>query len=401
RLYIYSYHPDLSAEEIYAEFVRWGDRFPVPADDRFPALSREPARRLRVGYVSPDFRQHTSRFFFEPLFAHHDKSQVELYAYSNVLREDEHSERFKKLFDHWRPIRGVGDRAAAELIRGDGIDILVDCCNHMADDRLGIFTLKPAPVQVTWLGAAWTTGLPMVDYVLFDRHMAPEGTLTREKIIRLPGCFVAFRPPEGTAAVAPLPALKNGQVTFGYSGRTERLNHKVFRAWAEILKRLPEARLILDFAPFADPPTQAYYREFLGGQGIDIKRVILRKSENIFEGLGDIDILLDCFPHSGGTMLFDALWMGVPFVTLASRPPVGRIGTSLKRNLGLDEWVAADEGEYIEKAVAFAKDIPALAVLRASLRSRMKQSPLMDEEGFCRGVEAAYRSMWQTWCRAA
>ena len=353
---------------------------------------------MRVGYVSPDFRRHTSRFFFEPLFEHHDKGEVELFAYSNVLRDDSHTERFKKLFDHWRPIRGVADQAVADMVRRDRIDILVDGCNHMMDHRLGIFTLKPAPIQVTWLGAAWTTGLPMVDYVLFDQYMAPEGTLAREKIVRLPGCFVAFRPPEETAEVAPLPAQRNGYITFGYSGRTERLNHKVFRAWGEILRRLPQARLILDFGPFADPPTQAYYREFLAKHGIDTSRVTMRKSENIFEGLGDIDILLDCFPHSGGTMLFDALWMGVPFVSLASRPPVGRIGTSLLKNLGLDEWVAQSEEEYIGKAVAFAGDVEALSELRVGMRSRMQASPLMDEAGFARGVEAAYRTMWAGWC---
>jgi len=397
RLYSFSYHPDLSAEEIFGEFVRWGEgqKCVVPAAY---GNSRELGRRLRVGFVSPDFRRHTSRFYFSPLFEYYDREQIEFIAYSNVLKADDWTEKFRGWVDGWRDIRGLSDEAVAAQVKADGIDILIDGCNHMQDHRLGVFTLKPAPIQVTWLGAAWTTGLPTVDYVLFDPYMAPEGTLAREKIVWLPGCFIAYRPPEEVGDVAPLPALKNGYITFGYSGRTERLNHKTFRAWGEILKRLPDARLILDYGPFADPPTQDYYREFLGAHGVDVSRVEMRNSSNIFAGLADIDILLDCFPHSGGTMLFDALWMGVPAVTLSSRPPVGRIGTSLMMNLGLSEWVTHGEEEYIARAVEFAKDIGKLGEIRAGMRERMRHSPLMDEKGFARDYGKALRLMWHRWC---
>jgi hypothetical protein len=221
--------------------------------------------------------------------------------------------------------------------------------------------------------------------------------LTRETIVRLPHCFVAYRPPEETAEVSHPPCLKNGYITFGYSGRTERLNHRTFRVWGEILKQNPAARLILDYRTFADPPTQAHYRQFMARHGMDIGRVIMRRSDNIFAGLNDIDILLDCFPHSGGTMLFDALWIGVPILTLSSRPPVGRIGTSLMINLGLLEWVAESEEEYIAKACAFAQNTQALAQLRAGMRERMQNSPIMDGAGFARGVEEAYRGMFEKW----
>jgi predicted O-linked N-acetylglucosamine transferase (SPINDLY family) len=394
RLYTLSYHPDLSSEEIFGEFVRWGDAQKAEVPGRYEN-TREPGRRLRVGFVSPDFRSHTSRFYFAPLLEHYDRGQIEFFGYSNVLKADEWTEKFRGWFDHWRDIRGQSDEAVAEQVRADGIDILIDGCNHMQDHRLGVFALKPAPLQVTWLGAAWTTGLSTVDYVLFDRYLAPEGTLARERIVRLPGCFIAYRPPEGVGEVAPLPALRNGYITFGYSGRTERLNHRTFKAWGEILRRLPEAQLILDFKAFADAPTQAYYREYLTRQGVDITRVQMRYSSNIFAALGDIDILLDCFPHSGGTMLFDALWMGVPALTLSGRPPVGRIGTSLMLNLGLPEWVTQSEEEYIERAVERAADTQGLSALRAGMRERMRHSPLMDEAGFARGVEAALREMWK------
>ena len=398
RLYTYSYHPDLDAEDIYAGFLRWGDRFPVPPADPFPALRRDPARRLRVGYVSPDFRRHTSRFFFEPLFAHHDKSQVELFAYSNVAREDGHTERFKELFDHWRPIRGVADRVVADLVRRDRIDILVDGCNHMAGHRLAVFSVKPAPVQVTWLGSAWTTGLSMMDYVLFDRYLAPDGNLG-------PGTDRSSAP-----LLRRLPAAGADGGGGATAGAAQRLRHlRLFGS-----KRAAEPpglpQLGRNIAPSARRPSHPrfhglcrsaddYYRDVLAGQGVfNPARVVMRCSEDIFAGLADIDILLDCFPHSGGTMLLDALWMGVPFVTLASRPPVGRIGASLLRNLGLDDWVTASEPEYIDTAVAVAGDGEALAALRAGLRDRMRTSPLMDEPAFARGVESAFRTMWETWC---
>lgn len=397
RLYAFSYHSDLSAAQIFAEFVRWGDRHPAPSSD-FTGHDRTPGRKLRIGYVSPDFRRHTSRFYFYPFFSNHDHTQVELFAYSNVMVEDNFTAKFRGCFDHWREIRSLGDEAVAEQIQADGIDILVDCCNHMRDERLGVFALKPAPIQATWLGAAWTTGLKAVDYVLFDPHIAPPETLARENIVRLPSCFVSFQSPDVTDEPRPPPCLRNGYVTFAYSGRTERLNHHTFRVWGEILQRMPTARLVLDFRNFADPDNRAYYLELMRRQGLDTERVVMRNSSNIFDALHEFDILLDCFPHSGGTMLLDALWMGVPALTLAGRPPLGRIGTTFVSNIGLPQWVAQDEAQYIDKACAFASDTQALAQLRSGMRARMLASPLMDGKGFVRGVESAYRTMWERYC---
>ena len=403
RLFCYIYHPDLSAKEINAEHVRWGTRFPTLDADIFDLHDRSPSRRLRVGYVSPDFRGHSCRFFFEPLFSQHDHTQFELFAYSNVLTEDEHTHRFKTYFDGWRNIRGVSDQEVVEMVRRDRIDILVDACGHMQNNRLAVFTHKPAPIQLTWEGYSWTTGLKQMDYVLFDPYMAPPGTQAIEEIIRLPKTRTVFRPGERAVnePVKSLPALKTGNVTFGYSGRTERLNYKVFNAWGKILERLPTAQLVLDYPIFSDVPTQTYYRDFLAQHGIDVSRVTMRNSLNIFEGLGDIDILLDSFPHNGGTMIFDALWMGVPALTLASRPPVGRIGASVMTNIGLSDWVAKDEYEYVDKAESFAKNVEELARLRAGMRERMKASPLMDEAGFAHDVESAFKDMWHRWCNEA
>lgn len=397
RLYALSYHPDLPVERIFSEFVRWGDRFPMPQVD-FSRHDRTVGRRLRVGYVSPDFRRHTSRFYFLPFFANHDAVQVELFAYANVKVEDEYTQRFREVFHHWRDIRDLSDEAVAEQVRADRIDILVDGCNHMRDDRLGVFTLKPAPLQVTWLGAAWTTGLRQVDYVLFDPYIAPPETLAREAIVRLPHCFVPFQSMIPTEEPQAPPCLANGHVTFAYSGRTERLNHRTFRVWGEILRRVPGSVLILDFRSFADPRNRAHFTALMAHCGLDPSRVVMRNSSDIFKALHDFDILLDCFPHSGGTMLVDALWMGVPALTWAARPPLGRIGTTFVSNIGLADWVAHSEAEYIDKAVAFAGDVSMRTALRAGMRRRMLDSPLMDGRGFARGVEAAYREMWRRFC---
>ena len=400
RLFSWIYHPDLSPENICSEYIRWGARFPEKHYAPNMEHERRFDRRLRIGYVSPDFYNHSCRHFFEPLFSCHDHTRFELFAYSNVQHEDRHTLRMKSYFDAWRDIRDVSDQEVFGVIRDDNIDILIDACGHMRDTRLSVFALKPAPIQVTWLGAAWTTGLSQMDYALFDPYMGQPDIETSEQVIRLPRTWAAYRPNDqanGTE-VTVLPALKNGYVTFGYSGRTERLNYKVFRTWSRLLERITDARLIIDYRCFADTDTRAYFRDFMFGFGIDMDRVELRYSENIFEALGDVDILLDSFPHNGGTMLYDALWMGVPAISLAGRPPVGRIGESLMSNLGLSDWIAYDEASYVEKAALHSKDFAVLADLRAGMRDRMGASPVMDEKGFAMDVENAYTQMWSDYC---
>ncbi len=400
RLYLLSYHPTMPAAAIYAEFLKWAAPHGGKATAH-TAVGEDPKRRLRIGYVSPDFRKHTSRFYYKPLFRNHDRGQVELYAYANVRQVDGETERFKEMFDVWRPVFGMPDDDLAELIRRDGIDILVDGTNHMADHRLLTFAMKPAPVQVTWLGSIWTTGLDTVDYSLQDPYMAPPeaDAVFRETIWRLPNSLFCFDPPpEAPEQIGPVPALADGTVTFGYYGRTERLNDRVFTAWGRILARLPNARLICDFKAFGDGPTADYFRRRMARCGVDIGRVTMTYTLNVWEALGRIDVMLDSFPHSGGTMLFDALWMGVPIVTLAERPPCGRIGAGLMHNLKLADWVADSEDRYVEVAVAKAGRIAELVDLRRTLRDRMRASPLMDGPGFARAVEAAYRGMWEAWC---
>ena len=398
RLYTLIYHPDLDAKAICSEHVKWGEKYSAYKGKDFSDRNRSANRKLKIGYVSPDFRGHTCRFYYEPLFSNHDHERFELFAYSSSLQQDEHTERLKNYFDKWRNIYTLSDLDAANLIFDDQIDILVDGCGHMMDSRLLVFAHKPAPIQVTWLGSAWTTGLKQIDYALFDPFMAPEGTVASEQIIRLPKTWAAFRPSEKAfiTKVAKSPANINGVVTYGYSGRSERLNHKVFKAWGKILESVPKGRILLDYKIFSDLNTQIYYKNYMQSLGVDTTRIIMRNSSDIFLGLGDIDIILDSFPHSGGTMLYDALWMGVPAITIAGDRPVGRIGTTLMTNLGLTDWIAKDEDEYVNKAIHFGNNLPLLEKLREEIRNLMQNSPVMDEKGFAENVEDAFRFMWSS-----
>jgi protein O-GlcNAc transferase len=389
---------------VYAEYRRWDE---VHARPLRPAgvlhgNGRDAGRRLRVGYVSPDLRRHSASYFIEPLLAHHDKGEVEVFAYAQVAMEDAVSARFKGYVDHWCNTVGMSDEALAGRIRADGIDVLVDLAGHTVGNRLLVFARKPAPVQVSWLGYGYTTGLEAMDYLLADEVFAPPGceALFSEEVVRLP-LVAAYRPAEATGEGGPLPALRSGGViTLGSLSRAVRLNDRVIGAWAVILGRLPQARLVVNSGDFRSEGMQARLRERFAAHGIGAQRLEVGFDSPPWDVLRRIDISLDCFPHNSGTTLYESLYMGVPFVTLADRPSVGRLGAAILRGVGHPEWVAATPQEYVDKVVELAQDLEALALLRAGLRGQMQASALMDETGFARSVEAAYRTMWQRWCDA-
>ena len=360
-------------------------------------------RRLRVGYVSPDFRRHSARYFFEPLLARHSKAVVELFAYAEVARPDDVSDRLRGLVDHWCDTVGLNDEALAARIRADGIDILVDLAGHTKGNRLLVFARKPAPVQVScWLGYAYTTGLEAIDYFMSDNALTPEGCdhLFSEKPVRMPVALV-YRPPADLEPPGPLPAQRNGTVTFGSLSRSVRINHRVVKAWAAILARVPGSRLIINSSNFSSPELQRQYIEQFGALGVAPEGLEIGYDSPPWDIVRRIDIELDCFPHNSGTTLFESLYMGVPFISLKDRPSVGRMGAMILTGLGHEEWIAGTEAEYIDKAVAMAGDLPKLAKLHANLRPEMERSRLMDERGFAHDVEAAYRDMWRRWCQGA
>ena len=339
--------------------------------------------------------------FLEPLLAQHDKTQFEVYAYAELSAEDAVTARYRSYADHWVPIQHLSDEALANKIRADGIDILIDVAGHTGGNRLRVFARKPAPVSVSWLGYGYTTGLTAIDYFLSDTVFTPEGSdaLFAEQPWRLDSSCFTYRPAEGMGAVSPLPALSNGYITLGTLSRAVRINHQVIQTWAKLLQRLDNARLVIDSANFKDQAMQLSFIDKFAALGIDRSRLLIGAHSPPWDVLRSMDIGLDCFPHNSGTTLFETLYMGLPFISLAGRPSVGRLGSTILHGLGRPEWIANSEEEYIEKVLGLAANLNQLSTMRMNQRQQMQNSILMDESGFTRKVETAYRSMWQAWCR--
>ena len=401
-LFTLNYHPDLSAAEIFAAYRDYDRRYGLPhhSDWQAHANSREPGRRLKIGYVSPDFRYHSVRHFLEPLLANHDKAQVEIHAYAELAHEDAETARYKSYVEHWIPTQGMDDEVLAQRIRADRIDILVDLAGHTGKNRLPVFARRPAPVSASWLGYGYTTGLSAIDYLLTDPVSAPPGSddLFSEKPWRIATPMYAYRPAAGMGKVNPLPALQRGHITFGTLTRAVRINARTIQLWSQILHRVEGSRLVIDSGNYREQSARERLAASFAAYGIERERLEIGYRSPPWDVLRELDIGLDCFPHNSGTTLFESLYLGVPYVSLAGRPSVGRLGSTILEGLGHPEWIARGEQDYVDKAVALAADLPELARLRAGLRAEMESSPLMDEAGFARKLEAAYRKMFAIWC---
>lgn len=400
-LFSLNYHPDLAAETIFATYQVFNQQITEPLHCRWQphTNSRIPERQLKIGYVSPDFRLHSILNFLEPLLARHDKTQVEVTAYAELTHEDEITDCYRQYVEHWVPTRGLTDAELAARIRADQIDILIDLAGHTSNNRLSVFAYRPAPVAISWLGYAYTTGLTAIDYFLTDEIMTPAGSehLFSETPWRIATPAYVYRPMGGMGEVNQLPALARGYVTFGTLTRAIRINHHTIRVWANILRKLPNSRLVVNSKDFTSAAMQADLIERFAAHGITAERLEIGYQSPPWNVLRGIDIGFDCFPHNSGTTLFEFLYLGVPFITLAARPSVGRLGSSILTGAGHPEWIANSEDEYIEKALALANDLPRLAAIRASLRDELKASPCCDEIGFAQRIEQAYRAMWMKW----
>ncbi|MDG4474792.1 tetratricopeptide repeat protein [Thiovibrio frasassiensis] len=401
-LFALNYHPDKSGEAIFETYQEYDKLFGFPHRNKWQrhTNSRVVNRRLKVGYVSPDFRHHSARHVLEPLLAHRDKKVLEVYAYAELSREDTKTALYKGYVDHWIPTAGLTDDALAEHIRADAIDILVDLAGQTTNNRLGVFARKPAPISVSWIGCGYTTGLTAIDYYLTDRAMAPAGSekFFSETPWRLTTPGFTYRPAEGMGSVNPLPAIARGHVTFGTLTRAIRINHRTIRVWSEILKQVANSRLVIDSSNFKDTALQTALAKKFAAHGISRERLEIGFHSPPWDVLRGMDIMLDCFPHNSGTTLVESLYMGVPFVTLAGRPSVGRLGSAVLEGVDHPEWIARTEDEYVKIAVALASDLPQLAALRIVLRKELETGPLMDEPSFARKLESAYREMFAKWC---
>ena len=400
-----NYLPDSDPGEIFAEHQGWGRIHGHPVEQVSKhSNTREPERRLRIGYVSPDFRTHSVAYYTEPLFAAHHREVVEVFCYSAMPQPDATTERLRSLADQWRHIAGWSDKKMVEKICADKIDILVDLAGHTAHNSLTTFARKPAPVQVTYLGYPNTTGLPAIDYRLTDVVADPEGVdgFFTEELARLPGCFLCYQPLADAPPVAPLPAIEAGYLTFGSFNNLSKINPYVVEVWSCVVKAIPNSKLLIKNPALTDPGRRDRYYGLFEAQGVGSEQIeLLGHTPTREEHLalyGRVDIALDTFPYNGTTTTCEALWMGVPVMTLTGTSHVGRVGKSLLTSVGLDAWIANSPEDFVAKIVDLAADVDKLAGLRTELRNRLAVSPLCDSDTFAHNIEHAYRAMWHRWC---
>jgi protein O-GlcNAc transferase len=357
--------------------------------------------RLRVGLVSGDLRKHSVGHFLEGLLAHLDLSRIELIAYPTHHEQDELTERIRPCFSAWKPLFDKSDEAAARLIHGDGVHVLIDVSGHTKHNRLPVFAWKPAPVQVTWLGLPATTGVAEMDYVLGDPWAIPERCADQfsEAVWRLPESYVCLTVPSQSVEVGALPAQATGAVTFGSFNNLTKMNDTVVAVWSRILEAVPNARLLLKAKQLSDAAVCAQTRQRFAACGIAPERLqlqgILASRNEHLATYHQVDIALDTFPYPGVTTSVEALWMGVPVLSLQGDRFLSCTAASIAHNAGLPEWIAAGQDDYVAKAVTFASDLPKLAALRAGLREQVLASPLFDAPRFARHFEEALWGMWQ------
>jgi protein O-GlcNAc transferase len=405
-LYALNFMPDYDPSVLLTEHLQWARQYAEPLTAQAPPHDndRKPRRRLRIGYLSPDFRNNAVNFFVEPLLVSHDHKRFEIFCYSTTLYPDETTARLQAAADHWRDARHQTDEQIAALVREDKIDILVDLSGHMGRRRLLVFARKPAPIQVTYLGYQNTTGMSAMDYRITDQRADPAGLTDRfytEKLVRLPRAFFCYQPCEAPP-ITRLPALESGTITFGSFNNFAKVTPRVIDAWLEILKRVPSSRLLI--LAFRGGSLERRLCELAQQRGISPERVELHDKlprQDYLRLIQQADIALDPFPFNGHTTICDSIWMGVPVVMLQGQSYASRFGGSVLANLGLEKWIANSVDDYVDLAVKSAADLPRLSKLRNELRPRMADSALLDFPGFARNLEKAYRQMWLDWCRQA
>jgi predicted O-linked N-acetylglucosamine transferase (SPINDLY family) len=405
-IFVLDMMPSVGMGELQAERRRWDEvhaaplwREPVHGNDR------SPARRLRIGYVSADLRQHSASRTFVGILTQYDRTQFEVVAYSNHAgKGDAFTERLRQGVTLWRDIAHLSDEAVAQLIREDGIDILVDLSGHSAGNRLLVFARKPAPIQVTGWGYGSSTGMRAMDVFFTDRVLVPPEErhyFTEEVRYQASawGCYTidAFPP------VSALPALSEGVLTFGSFNRLAKVSEQAYGAWAQVLLALPGSRLLLKTPELDDAANRERVLGHFTQAGVEAERIILQGKTDWNEHMqayGRVDIALDPFPHGGGITTLEGLMMGVPVVTLCWPSIAGRLSASIVTVLGLSDWIAQTQEDYVRLAVQKAADVQGLAALRGRLRG-IVSSVLGDQQAYVRSVEAEYRQLWQRWCASA
>lgn len=393
------YADDVSNEEIVESARNFGASIKVAQTHPAPIPTPREGRRLRIGYVSPDLRRHSVSYFFEPLLVQHDRTQFEVFCYYLMAQEDEVTRRLTALADHWVPCSGMEAHHLAQRVRDDAIDILVDLAGHTSQHRLQAFAEQAAPVQMTWLGYPSTVGLPAIGYRITDWQVDPPGyeRFNTETPLRLPHSYFCYRP--GPAPeIGPLPLKQQGYLTFGSFNSLAKLSDATVELWADVLRRVPQSRLMLKNKMFAEPETMQRVQASFAAAGIAAQRLDLLawtdSSDSHLDLYNQVDIALDTYPYNGATTTCEALWMGVPVVSRCGEKNVSRMGRSLLASCDLMELVAESNEDFVRKVIDLGSDVARLSALRAGLRERMRASPLMDEPAFGKAIEALYEQAW-------
>ena len=366
------------------------------------AISKKQVGRIRIGYISPDLRNHVVLRFSWAMLADYDKERFEVYCYHNSPNEDNYSEKIKEMTDCWRNISGMSAQAAAEVIYQDKIDILVDLAGHTQHNPLPVLAYKPAPVQISGIGYFATTGLKAIDYFISDKYLASDPKYFCENIIELEHSHFCYTPIYDAPSTGEAPCMKNGFITFGSFNHIRKITDEVMELWVDIIKAVPESHLLLKGSVFDDEYGYKLFCDRLAKFGVDMtvdewqKRIELRGfSREYLAEYRDIDIALDTFPYPGGGTTCDALYMGVPVITLSGNSHGERFGKSLLENIGLSEFVVYDKQAYFDLAVGLAKEPEIINNLHIGLRHMMETSPLMDRKLYMGELESAYRKIWK------
>jgi protein O-GlcNAc transferase len=400
-VYAVCFDPGYDAQKILDEAKRWADRHesPLIGSQRPHEIDRDPDRKLRIGYVSGDFRNHVIGRNVLPILEHHDHDRFEIHCFSTLVQHDQNTPAFVRAADKWHECATMNQAVLADRIRSEKIDILIDLTLHISGNRLMTFARKPAPVQVTWAGYPGTTGLQSIDYRITDPYLDPPGKTDQfysEKSIRLPDSFWCYRPIPGTPAVNSLPALDAGAITFGCLNNSAKMTTAALDLWAQVLLAVPQSRLIM--LAF-EGSLRTDISECLSSKDIDSSRldfVNITLPNGHMCRYHRIDISLDPIPYTGHTSTLDSLWMGVPVVTLSGKTSVARGSVTALKNVGMNELIAYSTEEYVNIAARLASDLTFLNELRGSLRTRMQTSPLCNELKFTKDLETAYRNMWRS-----
>ncbi len=398
-----NYCSEISPESVFESHLAWETYCPNTIQaNRFDFKNKSAKSKLRIGYISPDFHTHSVAYFIEPLLKAHDKSRYELYAYYNNSVFDKTNERIQGYFDHWRNIFEKPNLEIADAIYADEIDILVDLAGHSANNTLAVLYQKPAPIQVTWLGYPNTTGLSQVDYRLSDSIADPVGvsdSLHSETILRLKNGFLCYQGDAELPVMQNIPYDRNGYFTFGSFNNFVKVRPEVIETWAEILNQVPHSRLILKSSQFADKDTKGRCIKLFKKLGVSKERLnlvaMLPNPNDHMAFYGEVDLALDPFPYNGTTTTFEALWMGVPTLSLSGNVHASRVGESILKRVGLDSYISFSKEEYVQLAKQKSEQLAELRELRMSLRKTMMDSPLCDQADFAEQIQNAFRYMWE------